>query len=198
MGKKNVVFTNVRIIVLVVLVIPFVFLMSIRSEFTKHLNTKYTEQSFKVGFTKIDPIYGHYYANVTCLNDETSFPISKGFKTKKIDDDYIYYKSRNQYNSKIKKAFDDSNVQKNIRSVTGGGKIPFENSASYEQVSIYLISDQVKAAKEVLQILKEKNIYAEKVIFTYEKDKHVYELHLSSTDYKLTEEEIELSIIKIK
>jgi hypothetical protein len=184
----------------VVLVIAFVFLLNIRSEFTKYLDTKYTEQSFKVGFTKIDPIYGHYYANVTCLNDETSFPISKGFKTKKINDDYIQYKSRNQYNFKIKSIFDGTNVQKNIRSVTGGGKTPFENSASYEQVNIYLISntDQVTAAKEVLKIIKDKDIYAEKVIFTYEKDKHVYELHLSSNDYNLTEEEIELSIRKIK
>jgi hypothetical protein len=182
----------------VFLVIAFVFLLSIRSEFTNYLDTKYTEQSFKVGFTKIDPIYGHYYANVTCLNDDTSFPISKGFKTKKINDDYIQYKSRNQYNFKIKSIFDGTKVQKNISSVTGGGKTPFENNASYEQVNMYLISDQVKAAKEVLQILKEKNIYAEKVIFTYEKDKHLYELHLSSTDYNLTEEEIELSIMKIK
>ena len=145
-------------------------------------------------------IYGNYYVNVTCLDDKTNFPISKDFKMKNISEDYIQYKSTIQYNSKIKNIFDGSDIQKNIKSVTGGGKILFEENASYEQVNIDLISgtDQIADAKEVLEILKEKNIYAEKVIFTYEKDKSLYELWLSSNDYKLTEKEIELKVRKIK
>lgn len=200
MRKKRGVLVNVGVILLVVILIAFIFHLSIRSEFTKYLDTKYPELSFKVGVTKFDIVYGNYYANVTCLDDKTNFPISKGFKTKNISEDYIQYKSRIQYNSKIKSIFDGSEIQKNINSVTGGSKIPFENNAPYEQVNIDLISgtNQVVDAKEVLKILKEKNIYAEKVIFTYEKDKNLYELWLSSNDYMLTEKEIESKVRKIK
>jgi len=200
MRKKRGILINFGGIMLVVIVIAFIFLLSIRREFTKYLDTKYPELSFKVGITKLNIIYGNYYANVTCLDDKTYFPISKDFKTKNISEDYIQYKSAIQYNSKIKNIFDGSDIQKNIKSVTGGGKIRSEDNASYEQVNIDLISgtDQITDAKEVLKILKEKNIYVEKVIFTYEKDKSVYELWLSSNDYKLTEKEIELKVRKIK
>lgn len=200
MRRKRGVLINVGGIMLVVIVIAFIFLFSIRSEFIKYLDTKYPELSFKVGVAKFDIIYGNYYANVICLDDKTNFPISKGFKTKNISEDYIQYKSTIQYNSKIKSIFDGSEIEKNIKSITGSSKIPFENNASYEQVNIHLITgtDQIADAKEVLKILKEKNIYAEKVIFTYEKGKNLYELWLSSNDYKLTEKEIETKVKKIK
>ncbi|MGH4120342.1 hypothetical protein [Clostridium sp.] len=102
MDKNRVTLINVGGIILVVIVIAFIFLLSIRSEFTKYLDTKYPELSFKVGATKIDIIYGNYYANVTCLNDEIYFPISKDFKIKNILDSYIQYKSSNE-SSKRKK-----------------------------------------------------------------------------------------------
>ncbi|MBK5242508.1 hypothetical protein [Clostridium sp.] len=200
MDKKKVVLINVGGIMLVVIVIAFIFLLSIRSEFAKHLDTKYPELSFKVGVTKIDIIYGNYYANVTCLDDETYFPISKDFKTKNILDSYIQYKSKIQYNTKIKNIFDGSDIQKSIKKATGGSKGIFENNALYEQVNIDLISntDQIAVAKEVMKILKEKNISVEKVIFMYEIDMHVYELWLTSKDYKLTDKEINDKVMKIK
>ena len=200
MSKKKFALINIVGIIFVVIVIASISLLSIRCEFTKYLDTKYNEISFKVSFTKIDVIYGNYYANVTCLNDGTSFPISKGFKTKNIKEDYLQYKSINQYNTTIKSIFDGSNIKRSIANVTGGSKMPFSNNTSYEQVNISFISDtdHIADAKEVLEILKEKNIYVEDLIFTYEKDESVYELWLSSNDYNLTEKEIQLKVRKIK
>jgi len=200
MRKKRGVLINVGGIMLVVIVIAFTFLLSIRSLFTKYLDTKYPELLFKVGVTKIDIIYGNYYANVTCLDDKTYFPIFKNFKTKNISEDYIQYKSVVQYNTKIQNIFDGRDIQKNIKKVTGGSKNTFENNATYQQVNIDLISDtnQIEVAKEVMEILKEKNISVETVIFMYEIDMHVYELWLTPKDYKLTDKEIELKVKKIK
>ncbi|MGH4137739.1 hypothetical protein [Clostridium sp.] len=200
MDKKRVALVIVGGIMLLVIVIALIFLLSIRSDFTKYLDTKYPELSFKVGVTKIDIIYGKYYANVNCIDDETDFPISKDFKTKNISEEYIQYKSTIQYNTKIKNIFDGSDIQKSIKKATGGSKGIFENNATYEQVNIDLISntDQIAVAKEVMKILKEKNISAEKVIFMYEIDMHVYELWLTPKDYKLTDKEINDKVMKIK
>jgi len=187
-------------ILLVLILTAFISLMCIRGEFTEYLEEKYSGLSFKVGFTKVDLIYGKFYTNVTCLNDSTSFPISKSFKTKDIHEDYIQYKSQIQYNSKIKRMFNGSGIESYIKSVTGGGKIPFENGGIYTQINIYLTDDaeHISVVKKVLYVLKENNISAERIILTYEKDKHVYEIWLSSDDYPLTENEIEAKVKKIK
>lgn len=201
MGKKRkVILISLSGIIIVLIVIVYISLLSTRSKFVKYLGRKYPELSFKVSSTKIDIIYGKYYSNVTCLNDGTSFPISKVFKTQDIHEDYIQYKSTTQYNAKIKSIFDGSDIQKDIKSITGGSKIPYDNNDSYEQVDILLISDtdHITDAKKVLKILKEKNIYVKKVIFRYAKDNRVYELWLSSNDYNLTEKEIESKVKRIK
>ncbi|MFT5875311.1 MAG: hypothetical protein ACI8WT_004294 [Clostridium sp.] len=80
-------------------------------------------------------------------------------------------------------------------------KLPFTENGTYEQVNIHHINeveDISVVVKKILLTLEEKNIYAEKVIFTYEKEKGLYELWLSSNDYILTEKEIEFKIKKIK
>ncbi|MCB2342906.1 hypothetical protein [Clostridium estertheticum] len=198
MVKKKVVLTTIGGIMLMVIIVTFIYLLSIRSEFTKKLDTKYPKQSFKVGFTKYQIIYGYYYSDVTCLSDGTYFTISKDKKN--ISEDYIQYKSIMQYNSKIKNAFKTRAIQKHIKSVTGSGAIPFKDTASYIQINIDLINgvDQIPDAKDVLKILKEKNIVTNSVIFSYEKDKHYYELWLPSNGYNLTRKQIESKIIKIR
>ncbi len=201
MSKKvKILLTSIIGILLVLVLTSFIFLMGIRGEFTKYLEENYSNLSFKIGFTKINLIYSKFYANVTCLNDGTLFPISKSFKTKDIHENYPQYKSRIQYNSKIKGIFDGSDIESYIKSVTGGGKIPFENNSVYTQINIYLTDDaeHIPVVKKVLYILKESNISAERIILIYEKDKHVYEIRLSSDDYALTEDEIEAKVKKIK
>ncbi|NLK36365.1 MAG: hypothetical protein GX301_13180 [Gracilibacteraceae bacterium] len=187
--------------ILIVLVFSAImFLSGIKGEFVGYLSERYPDLSFEVGFTKIDPIYEKYYALATCLDDGTSFPIVKSFNSKEIYDDYLQYKSRNQYNSKIQEVFSGSGIESSIRSVTGGGKKPFETGAAYEQINIHLTNDgeHLAVVKEALALLAKNDIAAEKVIFTYEKDKHVYELWVSSEEYALTEEELKEKVRNIK
>ncbi|MBU3100818.1 MULTISPECIES: hypothetical protein [Clostridium] len=198
MVKKKVALIKIGGIILVVIIAAFIYSLSIRSEFTKYLDTKYPRLSFKVGLTKNNILYGNYYSDVTCLNDGTYFVISKDKEN--ISEDYIQYKSVMQYNSKIKSAFKGRAIQKHIKSVTGSGAIPFKNNASYIQIYIDLINgvDQISDAKDVLKILKEKNIVTNSIIFSYEKDKSYYELWLPSNGYNLTRKQIESKIIKIR
>ncbi|MBU3199819.1 hypothetical protein LL037_08095 [Clostridium estertheticum] len=198
MVKKKAALIKIGGIIFVVIIAAFIYSLSIRSEFTKYLDTKYPKLSFKVGLTKNNILYGNYYSDVTCLNDGTYFVISKDKEN--ISEDYIQYKSVMQYNSKIKSAFKGRAIQKHIKSVTGSGAIPFKNNASYIQINIDLINgvDQISDAKDVLKILKEKNIVTNSVIFSYEKDKSYYELWLPSNGYNLTRKQIESKIIKIR
>lgn len=200
MTKAQVLFISLMGILLALVLTAFIFLMGIRGEFIKYLSEKYSDLSFRVGFTKIDPIYGKFYTDVTCLNDNTPFPITKSFKTKEIQEDYPQYKSRIQYNSKIKGMFDGSDIKSHIESVTGGSKIPFEDDGVYTQINIHLTNEAqpIPVAKKVLYILKENNTSAERVILTYESDKHVYEMLLSSDDYTLNENELEAKVKRIK
>lgn len=69
MGKKR------KIIIapavgLGLLIAGFAYLMQIRGEFKDYLSEKYPEQTFQVGFVKIDPIYGSYFTTASCLGDE--------------------------------------------------------------------------------------------------------------------------------
>ena len=198
MVKKKVVLIKIGGIILVVIIAAIIYSLSIRSEFTKYLDTKYPKQSFKVGLTKNNILYGKYYSDVTCLNDGTYFVISKDKEN--ISEDYIQYKNVMQYNSKIKSAFKGRAIQKHIKSVTGSGAIPFKDNASYIQINVDLINgvDQISDAKDVLKILKEKNIVTNSVIFSYEKDKSYYELWLPSNGYNLTKKEIESKVRKIR
>lgn len=185
---------------IVTVVIAFIFLMGIRGEFTRYLEEKYSGLSFKIGFVMVDPLYGKFVANVTCLNDETHFPISKSFTTKAIYEDYPQSKSQMQYNSKLKEIFAGSDIESFIKNMTGGGKTPFENGGMYTQINIRLTdgAEHIPVIKKMLYVLNQNHISAEIIIFTYDKDQHVFEIHVSSDDHALTEKEIEAKIIKIK
>jgi hypothetical protein len=187
-------------IVLVSGVAVFILFMGIRSEFSQYLKQRYPGQSFRVGFIKIDPIYGSYIAEVTCLNDEVRFPISKSFDTKNINEDYPQQKSRLQYNSKLKSIFAASEVKSSIGTVIGGGKNPFDDSGKYDQIYVDISpsAEHISTIKKAMNVLRENNISSECIMFSYEKDKGVYEVILSSNDYDLTEKQIEDKVEKIK
>ncbi|HVJ47626.1 hypothetical protein [Desulfitobacterium sp.] len=176
------------------------FFISIRSEFINHLSKEYPEQKFDVGFVKIEPIYGNYFADVTCLDDYISFRISKNFRTKEIHESYSQSKSVNQYNSKIKAIFNNSDIKSEIKYVSGGGRIPFQDDGLYSQVNLTITEDAnlVSVATKTLGILKENNISAETVGLMQEKDKHVYEIRLSTDDYALPKNELEAKVQMIK
>jgi len=196
MSKKTIIISIIIILVLSV----FIFLISIRGEFTSYLEEKYPGQAFHVRFVKIDPIYGKYYAKATCLGDYTSFTISKGFTGKIIGESYFQNKSQNQYNAKINAMFYGSDIESSIRSVTGSSKLPFDNNAAYNQINIKLTENIAHATviKKMMNTFKENHIFAEKIIFTYEKDNHLYRIELSSSDYELKENEIEAKIERHK
>ena len=188
------------IIIFLVIGILFTFLLNIRSEFVKYIDTKYPELSFEVGLANIDLIYGSYYSRVKCLDDEIEFTVSKSFNTREIQESYNQIKSNTQYKIKIEEIFNGTDIEKDIQHASGGSKTPFKDSDSYEQISIELVSNtnQVKAVNEILMLLKEKNINVGKIYFVYEKDKCLYELVLSSNDFNLTEKEIVEKVIKLK
>jgi hypothetical protein len=194
------VLTGILGVVLILVLAAFILLMNIRWEFTKYLDGKYSELSFTVGFTKIDPIYGKYYAMASCSDDNIVFPITKSFNTKHIQENYVQTKSQQQYNYRLNEIFRGSIIEGQIRSITGGGKTPFDKGSIYTQINIHLTEDakHVLAAKEVMHMLQENNISAERIIFTYETDKHVYEIKLSSEDYSFNEEEIKDKVKMIK
>jgi hypothetical protein len=177
-----------------------ILLASVGREFSAHLKVQYPEASFKRGIVKVDIIHGNYYSMVTSLEDDTVFPIAKYFHSKDIYEDYPQAKSKKQYNSKIRDIFKDSDVENFVSSITGGGKIPFTDEASYEQINVYLTGseDNVSTVKNILDILKEKDIHYERIGFTYEKDNGIYEVWLSSKDFLLSKEEIGLKVIKVK
>lgn len=196
--KKRFILISVAIILAVIL-IGLIFLIGIRTEFKTHLNEKYPLLDFTVGFTKIDIIYGNFYAYVIC-SDGVSFGVSKGFNTRTIRDGYLEQKSKMQYNSKIQEIIEDSTLRDEIISVTGGGKELFENGDFYEGMYIHISNnaDVIMTAEVILKTLKENNITVERIVITQEIENHVYETVLSSHDYGITSKEIELRIQKIK
>ena len=178
----------------------FIYLLNIRNESVKYLKVQYPEQSFKVGFTKVDILYYKYYARAVSLTDDIHFGVFKAFNTKNISTNYAELKNSAQYNSNLKSIFEGSAVEKDIINVSGGGKAPYDNSGTFEQINISLNSntDLAAAAHRVLNLLKDKGISAARVDFIYEKDKNVYELVLSSNDFNLTEKVLEAKVRKIK
>ena len=198
--SRNKIFLAVTLFVLVLIITTAAFLFNVRSGFIEHLEKRYPEQNFSVGFVKIDPIYGSYIANVTSLNDDISFPISRSFQTKKIHEDYPQYKSRIQYNAKLKNIFESSDLKYSVRQVTGSGKIPFQNGDQYNQINIYLSAEHeiTLIAVKVLSLLKDNHISSDKIIFTQEKEKHVYELHLVKSDLNLNQAELKAKIQRVK
>lgn len=200
MSKNNKVFLVSVVGMLALVLTGFIFFMSIRSEFENYLSKEYPEQKFDVGFVKIEPIYGNYFADVTCLDDYISFRISKSFNTKEIHEGYSQSKSANQYNSKIRAIFNNSDIKSDIKDVSGGSEIPFQNNGLYRQINLFITedADMVSVATKTLTILKENNISAEIVGLTQERDKHVYEIRLSTDDYTLPKSELEAKVQRIK
>lgn len=200
MSKKVRFFLISIVIILAVILTGLILLMGIRREFKMHLSEKYPQLAFIVGFTKIDPIFEKFCANVTCMDDDISFSISKSFNTQRINDNYLESKNKIQYNSKIKEIIESSTIRNEIKAVTGGGKIPFGNGDYYEGIYIHISdnADAIPVVGKVLTILQENKILAETIVITYEREKHVYEIVLSSDDYGLTNKEIESKVQKIK
>jgi hypothetical protein len=178
----------------------FVYLLNIRNEFVQYLKAQYPEHSFKVGFTKVDILYDKYYASAVSLTDDIHFGVFKAFNTKNIRTNYAELKNSALHKSKFKSLFEGSAVEKDIKNVSGGGKAPYDNSGTFEQINISLNSntDLTAAAHSILNLLKDKGITAERVDFMHEKDKNVYELVLSSNDFNLTEKDLEAKVRKIK
>ena len=185
---------------LVLVLASFIYLNGIRGEFKEYLGQEYPGLSFTVGFTKIDPLYEKFYSKATCLEDGTVFSLSKSFNTKQISDNYARTKSQHRYNSTLEEIFKGSTIESRIRSITGGEKTLFQNDGKYTQINIHLADDaqHILAVKEAMHILKGSNITAERITFSFEKNKSVYEIQLSSDDYGLYEKDIEAKLRKIK
>lgn len=198
--KTKRILTGILGTALVLVLAAFTYLNGIRGEFKEYLGQEYPGLSFAVGFTKIDPIYEKFYSKATCLEDGTVFSLSKSFNTNQISDNYARTKSQHRYNSTLEEIFKGSAIESQIRSITGGGKTLFQNDGKYTQINIHLADDaqHILAVKEAMHILGQNNITAERIIFTYEKDRHVYEIHLSSDDYGLNEKDIEAKVRRIK
>lgn len=174
----------------------FLFTMNLRLEFENHLSKEYPGQRFAIGFIKYDLLYNNYGADVTCLDDHIPFGISKNSYTKQISDYYSGVKRADQYNSKIKPIFDNSDLKNAIMSVSGWGSSSFKDDGVYTQISLTLTenANMVPVVTKTIAILKENNISAEIVDILQEKDKHVYELSLSPADYSLSKSELEAKI----
>ena len=188
------------VLTVIMALMTLIFLLSIRGEFVKYLKITYPQQSFKVGFAEVNIIYGRFEAAVTSQDDGTTFGISREFNAALISEDYPLRSSARQYNSRIKKIFSGSDLEKEITDVSGGGKEPFANNSAYDQIDIYLASDadQIATARKALELLKEKGIVVEKVIFMYEQDGGINELSLSLNDRNLADKEIAAMVEKIK
>jgi hypothetical protein len=187
--------------ILGLLLAGFIFLLHVRGEFKSYLSEKYPEQIFNIGFVKIDPIYGNYIANVTCLDDYVSFPISKSFYIKSIHEDYSQSKSQIQYNSKIRDVFYGSDIKGSIINVTGGGgKTLYQNDGYFSQINLHVTTDAelISVTKRTLAVLRENHIDADTIILMQEKGGHIYELKVSSIDYNLTEKELSDKMRMIK
>lgn len=182
--------------ILALVLIWFLFTMSIRSEFKNHLSQEYPGQRFAIGFIAYDLLYSNYGANVTCLDDSIPFGISKNSHTKEISDYYSGVKRADQYNSKIKPIFENSDLKSAIMNVSGVGSSPFKDDEVYNQISLDLTqdADMISVATRTIEILKENSISTGIVDILQEKDKHVYELSLSPADYFLSKSELQAKV----
>lgn len=177
----------ISITVILALVLTWlVFIMSIRSEFKDHLSKEYPGQRFAIGVVKYDLLYNNYGAYVTCLDDSIPFGISKNSYTKEISDYYSGVKRADQYNSKIKPIFENSDLKNVILNVSG-----VSNQIS---LAITADADLISVATRAIEILKENNLPTGIIDILQEKDKHVYELSLSPADYSLSRSELEAKI----
>jgi len=175
----------------------FLYTMSIRSEFENHLSKEYPGQKFAIGSIKYDLLYNNYGAYVTCLDDSIPFGISKNSYTKEISDYYAGVKRADQYNSKIKPIFENSDLKNAIMNVSGMSRSPFkDNGVVYDRISLAITTDadMISVATRTIEILKENNISTGIIDILQEKDKHVYELSLSPADYSLSKSELQAKV----
>ena len=175
----------------------FLFTMNIRSEFKNYLSEKYSGQRFAIGFIKYDPLYNNYFADVTCLDDHIPFGVSKNSYTKEISDYYSGVKRADQFNSKIKPIFENSDLKNAIVNVSGvGGITSYKDVEIYDRISLSITTEahMISVATRTIEILKANNISAGIIDILQEKDKHVYELSLSPADYSLSKNKLEAKI----
>jgi len=193
--NKKVLLVSVAGILALVLT-GFLFLMNIRSEFKNHLSKEYPGQRFAVGFIKYDPLYNHYFADVTCLDDAIPFRVGKNSYTKEISDYYSGVKSAGQYDSKIRAIFNDSDIKSTLINVSGGSRTPFQNDGLYDHINLTITENAnlILVATKTISILRENSITAGRLNLTQGKDKHVYEITLSPADYTLTESELQAKV----
>lgn len=191
---------KIAALLIVILIAGFAFLILVRWEFAGHLKESYPGKTFWVGFVMVDPIYGNFVSKVECLEDYVTFTVTKSLKTKKISDNYPPSKSQVQYNAMIRDVFKSSAIMGEIESLTGGGKRSFDGSGNFDQINFHLVDEKEHAfdIATILRILEDSGIEAQKIIFTYEKEKHVYEALFSSDDYGLELDDIKKRIEKIK
>jgi hypothetical protein len=106
-------------------------------------------------------------------------------------------KRADQYNSKIKPIFENSNIKNLIFNVSGMSRSPFkDNGVVYDRISLAITADadMISVAAKTIEILKENNISTGIIDILQEKDKHVYELSLSPDDYSLSKSELQAKV----
>ncbi len=202
MNKKSIIIMISMISTIgIILFVIIITLINVRSEFENYLVSKYPQTSFnvgKVGFYFINSNNCIYYnASVNCLNDDTKFSISREFYTKEITDNYMYQKINSEFNSKVNDILKEDDVLNDIISINGIKRLE-DNGISFVAVVLKSDSDQIVDAKIILDILKENNIYADHVIFNYEKDNSVFQLDITPKDYNITEKELASMVVETK
>lgn len=198
MSRKHKVLLTSILVVLVLISTWLLFTMNIRSEFKTHLGNKYPEQKFTVGIVKYDPLYGNYFADVTCLDDSIHFRVGKNSYTKEVSDYYGGMKRTAQSNSEVTALFNQSDIKSSIEKVSGWGISP--GGGEFGGISLVLTgdADMASVAVQTIVTLKENKISSQTVDLLQEKDKKVYELRLSPADYALSKSELEAKIKRRK
>ena len=189
----------ISISVIFVLVLAWLlYIMNIRSEIKTHLGKKYPEQKFAVCIVKYDPLYGNYFADVTCLDDSIHFRVGKNSYTKEVSDYYGEMKRTAQSNSEVTALFEQSDIKSSIDKVSGWGISP--SGGEFGGISLILTedADMASVAVQTIVTLRENNISSQTVDLLQEKDKKLYELRLLPADYALTKNELEAKIERRK
>ncbi|HZW82810.1 MAG TPA: hypothetical protein VFF14_05195 [Candidatus Deferrimicrobium sp.] len=192
--QTKVIFSILGGVIAVFILMYYISLNLISVEFKQHLIKQYPNESFRVGFVKIDPIYGTYFAEVTSVSSETTFGIRKIWKTNEIQENYLQRKSAAKSNSEIEKELEG--VSNSLIGVSGN-KVA---EGQYGLISLDLKDgvEPLSTTRKALNALKSNNITAEMLIVRYGDAKHVYEIHLTPGDYSLTEDELKSKVINIK
>lgn len=175
-------------------------MVSVRMEFTRHLEQEYPNLSFQVGMPKIDILYEKYYVKVTSKDDNITFGVFKSFHNGYVQNDYKSRKDNLINKERLERIFRDSVISEYIRYISGSAKYLTENGGSYQQI-YFTLQNEAKhefVMKKSLEILAENNISADFIIYSFELEQHLYNAHLYPEDMNLTESELKAKIVRIK